>query len=116
MLRKPTGFTNAYAIIAEARMARIPLVPMAGDAPSTGLRPFDIDQAKAAEAVGVLTLLAGPGNATAVADRAFDLALQNRPTRGGFHSLQPCHHPTIGTGTSVTLPFWTHWLALQLED
>ncbi|MDF9749610.1 thiamine pyrophosphate-binding protein [Arthrobacter sp. ES3-54] len=70
------GFTNAYTTLAEARMARIPLVLVVGDAPSTGLRPSDIDQTKAAEAAGVLTLVAGPGNATAVAHRAFDLALQ----------------------------------------
>ncbi|SDM12619.1 thiamine pyrophosphate-binding protein [Arthrobacter sp. ok362] len=70
------GFTNAYTTLAEARMARIPLVLVVGDGPSTGPRPFDIDQAKAAEAAGVLTLLAGPGNAAAITHRAFDLALQ----------------------------------------
>jgi thiamine pyrophosphate-dependent acetolactate synthase large subunit-like protein len=70
------GFTNAYTTLAEARMARIPLVLVVGDAPSTGLRPFDVDQTKAAEAAGVLTLVAGPCNATAVAHRAFDLAQQ----------------------------------------
>lgn len=70
------GFTNAYTTLAEARMARIPLVLVVGDAPSTGPRPFDIDQAKAAEAAGVLTLVAGPGNAAAITHRAFDLALQ----------------------------------------
>jgi thiamine pyrophosphate-dependent acetolactate synthase large subunit-like protein len=70
------GFTNAYTTLAEARMARIPLVLVVGDAPSTGLRPFDIDQTKAAEAAGVVTLVAGPGNAEAITHRAFDLALQ----------------------------------------
>ncbi|MFD0043696.1 thiamine pyrophosphate-binding protein [Pseudarthrobacter scleromae] len=70
------GFTNAYTTLAEARIARIPLVLVVGDAPSTGARPFDIDQAKATEAIGVLTLVAGPGNAEAITHRAFDLALQ----------------------------------------
>ena len=70
------GFTNAYTTLAEARFARIPLVLVVGDAPSSGLRPFDIDQAKAAEAAGVVTLVAGPGNAAAITHRAFDLALQ----------------------------------------
>ncbi|WP_353710830.1 thiamine pyrophosphate-binding protein [Arthrobacter sp. K5] len=70
------GFTNAYTTLAEARLARIPLVFVVGDAPAGGRRPFDIDQAKAAEAVGVTTLVAGPDNATAVTHRAFDLALQ----------------------------------------
>lgn len=71
------GFTNAYTTLAEARMARIPLVLVVGDAPSTGPRPFDVDQAKAAEAAGVVTLVAGPGNAAAITHRAFDLALQS---------------------------------------
>ena len=70
------GFANAFTTLAEARMARIPLVLVAGDAPSSGPRPFDIDQAKATEAAGVVTLVAGPDNAAAVAHRAFDLALQ----------------------------------------
>jgi acetolactate synthase-1/2/3 large subunit len=70
------GFTNTYTALAEARMARIPLVLVVGDAPTTGLRPFDVDQPGAAAAVGVATLTAGPGNAVAMTHRAFDLALQ----------------------------------------
>ena len=70
------GFTNAYTTLAEARIARIPLVLVVGDAPAAGLRNFDIDQVKAAEAVGVTTLVAHPGNATEITHRAFDLALQ----------------------------------------
>lgn len=70
------GFTNAYTTLAEACIARIPLVLVVGDAPSSGRRPFDIDQAKAAEAAGVVTLVATPNNAEAITHRAFDLALQ----------------------------------------
>ncbi|ASN53719.1 thiamine pyrophosphate-binding protein [Sinomonas sp. R1AF57] len=70
------GFTNTYTALAEARLARIPLVLVVGDAPTTGPRPFDIDQTMAAAAVGVTTLVATPQNAAAVAHRAFDLALQ----------------------------------------
>jgi thiamine pyrophosphate-dependent acetolactate synthase large subunit-like protein len=70
------GFTNAYTALAEARLAHIPLVLIVGDAPSTGARPFDIDQKTAAEAVGVRTLVAQPENATAITQRAFDLALR----------------------------------------
>jgi acetolactate synthase-1/2/3 large subunit len=70
------GFTNAYTSLAEARLARIPLVFVVGDAPASGRRPFDVDQAKAAEAAGVTTLVARPDNAAAVTHRAFDLALQ----------------------------------------
>ncbi|KUG51193.1 MULTISPECIES: thiamine pyrophosphate-binding protein [Kocuria] len=70
------GFTNTYTALAEARMARIPLVLVVGDAPTTGARPFDIDQTGAAAAVGVTTLVAGPDNAAAITHRAFDLAAQ----------------------------------------
>lgn len=68
------GFTNAYTALAEARLARIPVVLIVGDAPTTGPRPFDIDQTEAAAAVGVTTLVATPDNATAITHRAFDLA------------------------------------------
>ncbi|GAA3681570.1 thiamine pyrophosphate-binding protein [Arthrobacter ginkgonis] len=70
------GFTNAYTTLAEARIARIPLVLVVGDAPAGGRRFFDIDQVKAAEAVGVTTLVVDPTNAAEIAHRAFDLALQ----------------------------------------
>ena len=60
------GFTNAYTTLAEARLARIPLVFVVGDAPASGRRPFGIDQAKAAEAAGVTTLVARPDNAAAI--------------------------------------------------
>ncbi|GAB3537758.1 thiamine pyrophosphate-binding protein [Arthrobacter tecti] len=70
------GFTNAYTTLAEARIARIPLVLIVGDAPASGPRNFDIDQVKAAEAVSVKTLVAEPGNAAEITHRAFDLALQ----------------------------------------
>ncbi|MFI7580080.1 thiamine pyrophosphate-binding protein [Kocuria kalidii] len=70
------GFTNTYTALAEARMARIPLVLVVGDAPTTGARPFDIDQSGAAAAVGVSTLVATPDNAVAITHRAFDLAVQ----------------------------------------
>jgi thiamine pyrophosphate-dependent acetolactate synthase large subunit-like protein len=68
------GFTNTYTALAEARLARIPLVLVVGEAPTTGRRPFDIDQTAAAAAVGVTTLIATPGNAVAITHRAFDLA------------------------------------------
>ncbi|MFI7741523.1 thiamine pyrophosphate-binding protein [Kocuria rhizosphaericola] len=68
------GFTNTCTALAEARMARIPLVLVVGDAPTTGRRAFDVDQTAAAAALGVTTLVAGPDNATALTHRAFDLA------------------------------------------
>lgn len=70
------GFTNAYTALAEARLARVPLVLIVGDAPSTGPRPFDINQTASAEAIGVVTLVAHRANTVAIAHRAFDLALR----------------------------------------
>jgi len=70
------GFTNTCTALAEARLARIPLVLVVGDAPTTGRRPFDVDQTAAAAAVGVSTLVASPDNAAAIAHRAFDLAVR----------------------------------------
>ncbi|NKX53000.1 thiamine pyrophosphate-binding protein [Arthrobacter mobilis] len=72
------GFTNALTALAEARMARIPLVLVAGDAPSTGLRPWDIEQETAARALDVLTLTVDAASADVLAARAFDLAEQER--------------------------------------
>ncbi|MFI7483821.1 thiamine pyrophosphate-binding protein [Kocuria sp. M1R5S2] len=68
------GFTNTLTALAEAAMARIPLVLVVGEAPTTGRRPFDVDQTAAASAVGVATLHATAHNAVATAHRAFDLA------------------------------------------
>lgn len=68
------GFTNTYTALAEARLARVPLVLIVGDAPTTGQRHFDIDQVGAASAVGVTTLTAQPDTAVATTHRAFDLA------------------------------------------
>ncbi|MGC0143426.1 thiamine pyrophosphate-binding protein [Pseudactinotalea sp. Z1732] len=72
------GFTNTYTGLAEAARARVPLVLITGDAPSTGLRTFDIDQTAAAAAVGVATLTVTPADAAALTHHAFDLALQTR--------------------------------------
>lgn len=71
------GFTNTYTALAEARLARVPLVLIVGDAPRTGARSFDIDQVLAAQAVGVTTLVASPDNAVNITHRAFDLAIRN---------------------------------------
>lgn len=70
------GFTNTLTALAEAKMARIPLVLIVGDAPTSGMRPFDIDQGTAATAVGVRTLFATPCDAQESANRAFDVAVQ----------------------------------------
>ncbi|WP_264797661.1 thiamine pyrophosphate-binding protein, partial [Arthrobacter mangrovi] len=70
------GFTNTYTALAEAALARIPLVLITGDAPAAGPRAFDVDQTMAAQALRITTLTATPHNAAALTHRAFDLALQ----------------------------------------
>ncbi|GAA1127630.1 thiamine pyrophosphate-binding protein [Citricoccus alkalitolerans] len=50
------GFTNTLTALAEASLARIPLVLIVGDAPTTGPRFFDIDQVGMAAAAGVETI------------------------------------------------------------
>lgn len=69
------GFTNTYTALAEARLARIPLVLVVGDAPTTGSRSFDIDQVGASTAVGVTTLTVSIDDAFAMTHRAFELAI-----------------------------------------
>jgi acetolactate synthase I/II/III large subunit len=74
------GFTNTFTALAEARQARIPLVLVVGDAPTTGRRPWDIDQSMAAKALGIETLVVNAENATALTNHAFTLALsENTP-------------------------------------
>lgn len=72
------GYTNALTPLAEAAMARIPLVLVVGDAPTGGLRPFDVDQPAIATAVGAPTLVVGRGDARAVTRQAVELALGER--------------------------------------
>ncbi|MFC7401687.1 thiamine pyrophosphate-binding protein [Citricoccus sp. GCM10030269] len=50
------GFTNTMTALAEAALARIPLVLVVGDAPSSGPRFFDVDQTGMAAAAGVETV------------------------------------------------------------
>lgn len=72
------GFTNMLTSLAEARIARVPVVVVVGDAPTTGFRAQDIDQAAAAAAVGVKTFTVSPEDAGAQTRRAFDIAERDR--------------------------------------
>ncbi|YCK79967.1 thiamine pyrophosphate-binding protein (plasmid) [Arthrobacter sp. D3-18] len=67
------GFTNTLTALTEARMARIPLVLIVGDAPAVR-RPIDIDQEMVAEGLGVQTLTITASNAAAMTHQAFELA------------------------------------------
>ncbi|PWH07164.1 thiamine pyrophosphate-binding protein [Brachybacterium endophyticum] len=72
------GFTNTLTALAEAQQARIPLVLVAGDAPTTGPRSWDVDQTASAAALGVRTLQVGADDAGATTEAALDLALRER--------------------------------------
>ncbi|MET4100253.1 thiamine pyrophosphate-dependent acetolactate synthase large subunit-like protein [Agrococcus sp. UYP10] len=72
------GYTNAITPLAEAALARIPLVVVVGDRPTGGARPFDVDQAGIATAVGAPTIVVGRGDARAAARRAVETALAER--------------------------------------
>ncbi len=72
------GYTNTLTALAEAAQARTPLLLVVGDAPSTGLRPWDIDQEMAAAALGVRTYSVGISDVDEIVDRAAAAALRRR--------------------------------------
>ncbi|SDR65597.1 thiamine pyrophosphate-binding protein [Agrococcus carbonis] len=72
------GFTNAITPLAEAAQARVPLVMVVGDQPTGGPRPWDVDQAALASAVGAPTVVVGAGNARAATRLAVETALAER--------------------------------------
>lgn len=64
------GFTNTITPLAEAVRARTPLLLVAGDAPSTGPRGWDVDQVAMAAAAGARTFVVDastPGRTTVAA-------------------------------------------------
>jgi len=72
------GFTNTITALADARMQRTPMLVIAGDAPTTGARPWDVDQVALAAAVGVPTVVVAreaPGRSTL---EALELAIRER--------------------------------------
>ena len=68
------GFTNMATGLAEAQLARIPMVVVVGDAPSTGRRPFDIDQSTVTVGLNIPVVTIDQDNAAAAIMRAFDMA------------------------------------------
>lgn len=72
------GFTNALTPLAEAAQARTPMLVVVGDAPTTGTRPWDVDQEMLAAAVGVRTVSLVPGRVDEQVDRAAEVALRLR--------------------------------------
>ncbi len=72
------GFTNTLTALAEAVQARIPLVLVVGDEPTSGPRPWDVDQIALASAVGARTYTVGRADAGATTFIAIEHALTYR--------------------------------------
>ncbi|MCK6211672.1 thiamine pyrophosphate-binding protein [Georgenia sp. EYE_87] len=72
------GFTNTLTALAEAVQAHVPLVLVVGDEPTSGPRPWDVDQIAMASAVGARTYTAGRTDAAATTVIAVEHALTYR--------------------------------------
>lgn len=72
------GFTNTLTAVAEAAQAKVPLVLVVGDEPTSGPRPWDVDQIAMASAVGVRTYTVGRVDAAAATVTAIEHALTYR--------------------------------------
>ncbi len=72
------GFSNAITPLAEAVRARIPLLLITGAPPSTGPRPWDVDQTALAAAVGARTVRLEAGSVATDTRRAIEYAITER--------------------------------------
>jgi thiamine pyrophosphate-dependent acetolactate synthase large subunit-like protein len=69
------GFTNTLTALAEAVQARVPLILVVGDEPTSGPRPWDVDQVALAAGVGARTYTVGRADAAATTVIAIEHAL-----------------------------------------
>jgi thiamine pyrophosphate-dependent acetolactate synthase large subunit-like protein len=69
------GFTNTLTALAEAVQAHVPLVLVVGDEPTSGPRPWGVDQIALASAVGARTYTVGRTDAAATTVIAIEHAL-----------------------------------------
>lgn len=72
------GYTNALTALAEAVQAQIPVVLVTGDAPTSGARPQDVDQAAIAAGLGAATFTVTRDAAGAITQQAVEYALTQR--------------------------------------
>ncbi|WP_438353630.1 thiamine pyrophosphate-binding protein [Microbacterium sp. CJ88] len=72
------GFTNTLTALAEAVQAHVPLVLVVGDEPTSGPRPWGVDQIAMASAVGARTYTVGRADAAATTVIAIEHALAYR--------------------------------------
>ena len=68
------GFTNLATALAEATRARTPMLVVVGEAPSTGVRQWDVDQEMLGAALGVRTHILSVANIERTVDRAVSYA------------------------------------------
>jgi acetolactate synthase-1/2/3 large subunit len=72
------GLTNTLTALTEAVQARIPLLLVVGDAPTSGRRPWDIDQEALASSIGATTFTVSADTAGHVTIAALEYALNHR--------------------------------------
>jgi thiamine pyrophosphate-dependent acetolactate synthase large subunit-like protein len=72
------GFTNTLTALAESAQARVPLIVVVGDEPTSGPRAWDVDQIALASAVGARTYTVGRLDAAATTVIALEHALSYR--------------------------------------
>lgn len=72
------GFTNTLTALAESVQAHVPLILVVGDEPTSGPRPWDVDQIAMASAVGARTYTVGRTDAAATTVIAIEHALTYR--------------------------------------
>lgn len=72
------GFTNTITPLAEAVRARTPLLLVAGDAPTTGRREWDVDQVAMATAAGARTFTVDAGTPGRTTIAALQYAVDER--------------------------------------
>ena len=72
------GYTNALTALAEAVQAQIPVVLVTGDAPTSGARPQDVDQAAIAAGLGAATFTVTRDAAGSITQQAVEYALTKR--------------------------------------
>ncbi|KIP53191.1 thiamine pyrophosphate-binding protein [Leucobacter komagatae] len=72
------GFTNTITALAEAAQARTPMLLVVGDSPSSGPRPWDVDEEMLSAAIGVRLFTLGVAKVAETVDRAAAYALRMR--------------------------------------
>lgn len=72
------GFTNTLTALAEAAQARTPMLVVVGDAPTSGPRPWDVDQEMLGAALGVRTFLLDLDDPHETVNHAVSLARRRR--------------------------------------